>query len=253
MIEVKNLEFKYYSSGKILSNISFSIKESEFVLILGPSASGKTTLGYCLSGIIPHIIDGELKGNVLFKGNRITDMDFTVLSKKIGVVLQNPEAQIFGMTVEEDMAFGLENLGLSEKEIEEKIDYWLKIFDLTKYRKYNPRFLSGGQKQKLVIASVLAMDPSIIILDEPFINLDQKGKFTLLKILFNYRSSGKIIVLIDKKATEVTRYVDKIIVLSRNGELLSVCTPKEFYDMKNKFRDLGIFPPENSLSKIITV
>jgi len=253
MIEVRNLGFKYFNSRKVLSNISFSINSGEFVLIIGPSASGKTTLAYCISGIIPHVIDGEIEGEVFFKGIKISELDFSEISRDIGVVLQNPEAQIFGMTVEEDIAFGLENLGFKEDVIERKIDYWLKMFDLVKYKNYNPRFLSGGQKQKLVIASVLAMEPNVLILDEPFINLDQKGKYTLLKIILDFKNKGKSIVLIDKKVTGIIKFVDKVIVLSNDGRLLSVLESEKFLSSRERFEKLGIFPPQNSLHKTIII
>ncbi|OYT28643.1 MAG: ABC transporter ATP-binding protein [Thermofilum sp. ex4484_79] len=254
MIEAVNLGFKYLnSSNKILSNISFRIRENELVLILGPSASGKTTLAYCISGIIPHIIDGELEGKVLIQGKDIQDLEFSEISRKVGVVLQNPEAQIFGMTVEEDIAFGLENLGFDTDTIREKIDHWLGMFDLLEYKKINPRFLSGGQKQKLVIASVMAMDPEIIILDEPFVNLDQKGKVTLLKTLFKSKKNGKTIILIDKKVPNFLELVDRVIILSQEGRLLFASTPNKFLKIMDSFSNLGIFAPRDQPVKLVSV
>lgn len=254
-IYVKNLFFSYFNSKrKVLNNINLTINDGEFVVILGPSGSGKTTLAYCLSGIIPHLIDGEMSGRVVIDNMDTKKCDFKDIVKRVGVVLQNPEAQIFGMTVREDIAFGLENIGLDSSDIDDKINLMLNIFGLKRYENFNPRLLSGGQKQRLVLASVLAMNPHIIILDEPFSNLDLNGKNRVLEILLNLRrEEDTTIILIDRKIPEVYNEIDRIIVLN-NGKILFSNSVRRFFDRMDDMVSIGIYPPPflvfiNSLRK----
>jgi len=254
-IYVKNLFFSYFNSKrKVLNNINLTINDGEFVVILGPSGSGKTTLAYCLSGIIPHLIDGEMSGRVVIDDMDTKKCDFKDIVKRVGVVLQNPEAQIFGMTVREDIAFGLENIGLDSSDIDDKINLMLNIFGLKRYENFNPRLLSGGQKQRLVLASVLAMNPHIIILDEPFSNLDLNGKNRVLEILLNLRrEEDTTIILIDRKIPEVYNEIDRIIVLN-NGKILFNDSVRRFFDRMDDMVSIGIYPPPflifiNSLRK----
>ena len=254
-IYVKNLFFSYFNSKrKVLNNINLTINDREFVVILGPSGSGKTTLAYCLSGIIPHLIDGEMSGSVVIDNMDTKKYDFKDIVKRVGVVLQNPEAQIFGMTVREDIAFGLENIGLDSSDIDDKINLMLNIFGLKRYENFNPRLLSGGQKQRLVLASILAMNPHIIILDEPFSNLDLNGKNRVLEILLNLRrEEDTTIILIDRKIPEVYNEIDRIIVLN-NGKILFNDSVRRFFDRIDDMVSIGIYPPPflifiNSLRK----
>jgi len=254
-IYVKNLFFSYFNSKrKVLNNINLTINDGEFVVILGPSGSGKTTLAYCLSGIIPHLIDGEMSGRVVIDNMDTKKCDFKDIVKRVGVVLQNPEAQIFGMTVREDIAFGLENIGLDSSDIDDKINLMLNIFGLKRYENFNPRLLSGGQKQRLVLASVLAMNPHIVILDEPFSNLDLNGKNRVLEILLNLRrEEDTTIILIDRKIPEVYNEIDRIIVLN-NGKILFNDSVRRFFDRIDDMVSIGIYPPPflifiNSLRK----
>ncbi|RLE69525.1 MAG: ABC transporter ATP-binding protein [Thermoprotei archaeon] len=254
-IYIKNLFFSYFNSKrKVLNNINLTINDGEFVVILGPSGSGKTTLAYCLSGIIPHLIDGEMSGSVVIDNMDTKKCDFKDIVKRVGVVLQNPEAQIFGMTVREDIAFGLENIGLDSSDIDDKINLMLNIFGLKRYENFNPRLLSGGQKQRLVLASVLAMNPHIIILDEPFSNLDLNGKNRVLEILLNLRrEEDTTIILIDRKIPEVYNEIDRIIVLN-NGKILFNDSVRRFFDRMDDMVSIGIYPPPflvfiNSLRK----
>lgn len=243
-IYVRNLFFSYSSSKrKILYNINLTINDGEFVVVLGPSGSGKTTLAYCLSGIIPHLIDGEMSGKVVIDGMDTRECDFRDIIRRIGVVLQNPEAQIFGMTVKEDMVFGLENMGLDPSKIDEKINLMLDIFGLKKYENFNPRFLSGGQKQKLILASVFVTNPHIIILDEPFSNLDLDGRNRAFKLLINLRrKENTTIILIDKRVPEIYDEIDRIIVLN-NGKIFFNNSIREFFDRIDDMMNIGIYPP----------
>jgi energy-coupling factor transport system ATP-binding protein len=212
---VENLQFSYNSSGFALRNINLKIKENEFVLLTGASGSGKSTLLYCITGIIPHYIKhGEMIGNVWIDGKNTKEVSLEELAKKIGIVLQNPESQIFGMTVEEDIAFGLENACMPRYQIHKKINEILNFLELEKFREKPPESLSGGQKQRLVIGSVLALQPEILVFDEPFSNLDPWGVNLVVSTLEKLKKAGKTILLAERKIEEVIDLVDRIISIS---------------------------------------
>jgi energy-coupling factor transport system ATP-binding protein len=228
-IVVENLQFSYNSSGFALRNINLKIKENEFVLLTGASGSGKSTLLYCITGIIPHYIKhGEMIGNVWIDGKNTKEVSLEELAKKIGIVLQNPESQIFGMTVEEDIAFGLENACMPKYQIHKKINEILNFLELKKFREKPPESLSGGQKQRLVIGSVLALQPEILVFDEPFSNLDPWGVNLVVSTLEKLKKAGKTILLAERKIEEVIHLVDRIILLE-NGEIIADKPPREFF------------------------
>ncbi len=243
IIKVENLSFSYPNSSKVLDKIDLKIKKGEMITIFGPSGSGKTTLIYCLSGIIPHLIEGKLTGNVFIKGKNTKKMKMKEITKYVGVVLQDPESQIFGLTVEEDISFGLENLGLNDKEIEERVNKILDFMGLKKYRDFNPRLLSGGQKQKLVIGSVLAMDPEIIFLDEPFSNIEPKFKLEIFQILHSLKREGKTIILVERKIPEFLSPIDRFVLID-SGKILVEGEPEKFFTELEKMKYSKIHIPQ---------
>ncbi|MEM5794384.1 MAG: ATP-binding cassette domain-containing protein [Candidatus Aenigmatarchaeota archaeon] len=243
-ILVKNLNFKYDNSGFCLKNINLRIKEGEFVLLTGPSASGKSTLAYCLSGIIPHCIkNGKMKGNVWVNGKNTKEEKLSELARKVGMVFQNPESQIFGMTVEEDIAFGLENLNFPREEIRKRINKILKFLELKKFKDKPPECLSGGQKQRLVIGSVLVMEPEVLILDEPVSNLDPEGTRMVFSTLISLKQQKKTIILIERKIEGILPFVDRIIAL-KEGKIVSDSSPRKFFQNVKLVNSLGIQPPQ---------
>lgn len=231
-ILVKNLNYTYPLSHFKLRNINISVEKGELVVILGDSGSGKTTLLYCMSGVIPHCIkDGTFSGKVLLDGIETKNVSIENLIGKIGIVLQNPESQIFGMSVEEDIAFGLENIKVGSKEGKKRIAKWTKLLGLYAHRLELPENLSGGQKQKLAIASVLAMDPEIIFLDEPFSNLDTDSVSIMAKILKKLKEKGKTIVLVEKKIERLLKIIDRAYIL-KEGRIARIFDKKNFHLLK---------------------
>lgn len=244
MIRVEDLSFKYTGAKEYsLKDISFRVKKGEFLGILGASGSGKSTLCLTFNGIIPHSIRGDFEGNVFVKGYNTKEASVAELSKIVGLVLQNPDSQLFNMTVEEEVAFALENLGLNVEEIRRRIYWALKITGLEGLEKEFPPNLSGGQKQRLVIASVLALKPEVLVLDEPTSQLDPMGREQVLSLitLLN-KEQGITIVLVEHNTEYLFDFADRIIVLDK-GELVMEGKPREIFEEADYLRKLGIRIP----------
>ena len=172
-IEMKDVSFQYKGSEtEVLQNINLSVEKGKFTVIMGRTGAGKTTLAMLPNGIIPQLVEGTVKGTIIADSKDTSLFRVQTMAKQIGLVLQDPETQIFGRTVEEDTAFGPRNYLVPRKEIIERIRQALSSVRLAGYEKRNTSQLSGGEKQRLAIAGILAMDPSIIILDEPTSELD---------------------------------------------------------------------------------
>ena len=184
MIEIKNLTFTYQGRDKpTLKNLNLRIRKGEFLLITGPTGCGKTTLLKALNGLIPQQATGIMEGSVTVAGIDTRRSPMRELTQKVGLVFQSPDDQIFSTKVEDEIAFGPENLCFQQEEIERSIDYALKAVGLSKFRDRGTGSLSGGEKQRLAIASALAMHPEVLALDEPFSQMDSRGTKELLEVI----------------------------------------------------------------------
>ncbi|NJE01860.1 energy-coupling factor ABC transporter ATP-binding protein [Thermococcus sp. JdF3] len=256
VISVEDLRFRYRRAERYsLKDVSFTVKRGELLGIIGPSGSGKSTLCLTLNGIIPNSIKGEFGGDVVITDPRTGEEYNTketpvpTLSAVVGLVLQNPESQLFNMTVEEEIAFGLENLGLERNEILRRLRWALEVTGLRGLEGEFPPNLSGGQQQRLAIAAVLAMDPSIIVLDEPTSQLDPVGRREVLGLvsLLN-REHGITVVLVEHHTDYILRYADRVIVMDR-GEIVLQGTPEEVAEEADTLRKLGVkLPPALEVS-----
>ncbi|MDN5341221.1 ATP-binding cassette domain-containing protein [Oceanotoga sp. DSM 15011] len=215
--ECKNIEFDY-NENKILKNISLEFKKGEFVGLVGDNGSGKSTLMKILSGIYE-----PKNGKIIYENEELNIKNRT----KIGYVFQNPENQIVGVTVDEDIAFGLENTGVPREEMIKKIKWALDVVGLNEKEKADPNTLSGGQKQRLAIASIVAMDPSIIFMDEPTTMLDPKGRLEVYKVIKKLVNMGKTIIIASHHAPDLNE-VDRIIGL-KNGKVIYDGNRDKFY------------------------
>lgn len=251
MIEVKGVNYTY-QPGTIqekvaLRNINLEIPSPSFLCIVGANGSGKSTFARLLNGLlIPQV------GDVIVDGINTKDEDkLWEIRKKVGLVFQNPDNQIIGMTVEEDIAFGCENLGLPPKEIEERIEFALKAVGMEEYRKYPPYLLSGGQKQRVAIAGVLAMLPKYIVLDEPTTMLDPKGRKEIMEIIKNlYEKEKKTIILITHHMEEAI-WAERIIVFFK-GEIVAQGNPKEIFSKDELLELWGLnLPLTTRISKCL--
>ncbi len=256
VIEVKGLSFKYRRAEKpSLQGVSFSVRKGEMVGIIGPSGGGKSTLCLTLNGIIPNSIKGEFSGTVLVRdpstGEEFNTLETPVskLSTIVGLVLQNPESQLFNMTVEEEVAFGPESLGLERNEVLRRVRWALEVTGLRGLEKEFPPNLSGGQQQRLAIAAVLAMRPSILVLDEPTSQLDPRGRREVLGLisLLN-REYGITVVLVEHNTSYLFQNADRILVVA-DGRVALEGKPEGVAEEVETLRRIGVkIPPAIEVS-----
>ncbi|HSH34826.1 ABC transporter ATP-binding protein [Schnuerera sp.] len=217
-IDINDLYFKYkFSSDYILKGIELAVSKGEILALTGLSGSGKSTLLNIICGIIPHIRKGEVHGEVKLWGENIKDLKIADITKKVGIVFQDPDTQLFSPTVEDEIAFGPENLMIERKEIGNRIDKVLKIVHMEDYRYQNPNNLSGGQKQLIAIASVLAMEPDILLFDEITAQIDDDGKKRIKELISDLKKEKKTIVLVEHNL-DILNLADRVLEL-KNGKL----------------------------------
>jgi len=222
IIETKNLTYMYPSGTKpSIRDISIKIEKGEFTLITGPSGCGKTTLCRCFNGLIPHFYQGELKGEITVSGLNVAEHSITELAEHVGLVFQNPENQLFALSVEKDVAFGLENLGVPREEMRKKVDWALNLSGIYDLRERAPHELSGGQQQRAAIAAVLAMQPEVIVLDEPTSFLDPLGAKKIFEVIYELNVKlGITIILVEHRLDLTAKYANHIIVLDEGNVVL---------------------------------
>lgn len=212
-VEVKKLSFKYNNVEEyILRDVNLNIKVGETVAIIGQSGCGKSTLCNCICGLIPRVYKGELSGEVLIFGENIINLSIADIVTKIGIIFQNPSTQLFSPTIEDELAFGPENLCVDREEIGKRIERILKTIKMEKYRYDNPNNLSGGQQQLIAIASVLMLNPSILICDEIMSWIDDEGKQIIKNLLLKIKEEGKTIIMVDHELENI-QIADRIIYL----------------------------------------
>ena len=233
LIRFNNFSFRYNSrDDKILEDINLSIKSNEITVLAGPTGCGKSTLLRAIVGLIPNMYEGEYTGDVIVDGIKIRDAEIKEIAKRVGFVFQNPENQIFMFSVERDIAFGLENLGLEQEIIKKRISKIMKTLNITHLAKKAPHELSDGQKQRTALAGVLAMEPKILILDEPTSLLDPKTAMEFMELINKLcKEEGMSIIIVEHRLDLVLKYADKLIVLSE-GKVISDDTPENVFNYK---------------------
>ena len=218
-IMVNDLSFRYQGCKKeILTGINIKVNQGEILAIVGLSGSGKSTLCYCISGIIPHIYQGELSGEVLLKGSSTRSLSLPRIATQLGIVFQNPETQLFFPIVEDEIAFGPENLCLAREEIGQRLAQVLELTGMERQRYSNPQLLSGGQKQLIALSSVLSLQPDILVFDEVMAQLDPAGKELIKNMILNLKKQGKTVIMIDHDCDNLV-IADKVKIL-KQGRLL---------------------------------
>ncbi|MBP6125833.1 MAG: ABC transporter ATP-binding protein [Leptotrichiaceae bacterium] len=232
--KLKNINYKYLLGEKeVLKNINLEIEKGDFLAIVGKNSSGKTTLCNVLRGFIPSFYKGELQGEVIFRDKPILEYTSGEIAQKIGFVFQNPFTQISGVkeTVYDELAFGLENLGLEVEYIKNRVEEVLELLEIKDLKHKNPYELSGGQCQKVALASIIAMNPEVLIIDEPTSQLDPKGTEDIFKIISVMAEQGKTIILVEHKLELISKYAKNVIVLD-DGEILLKGKTKEILSNK---------------------
>jgi energy-coupling factor transport system ATP-binding protein len=243
IIEVKNITFSYPESEEdapaepTLKDLSLDIRNGEFVAIVGPNGSGKSTLAKCLNALLlPE------EGKVCVAGMDTSDEDLIwKIRSQVGMVFQNPDNQLVSSVVEDDVAFGPENLGVDPAEIRRRVDEALKAVNMYDNRRKGPHQLSGGQKQRVAIAGVLAMQSSCMIFDEPTAMLDPSGRAEIIDVICDLHRQGKTIVLITHFMEEAAK-ADRIVVL-KDGQLAMEGTPLEVFAREDRLREMKLVLP----------
>ncbi len=252
-IELKDVRFKYeFGNDEVLKGLSLSIEKGEYVVITGKTSAGKSTLSYCLNGLIPLSVDGRFRGSIRINDVNVKEAKIGDIAKQVGIVFQNPESQIYGLSVEEDIVFALENFGFDNQTIKERIDWALKAVDMEGYLLRSPFDLSGGQKQRVIIASVLALQPDIIVLDEPTAEIDPQGKSEILRILRKLNQQHNItIVLVEHDMERIIDVADRVIVM-HEGKVEIDGTPKSVFQNVPRLKELGVkIPPVCELFQLL--
>lgn len=250
-IEVKNLSYAYSENGEnpvyALNNLSFEIEKGEYIAILGHNGSGKSTFAKLLTMVLDEY--DFLDGSIIVDGKNILSDDITEeeiyeMHKKVGMVFQNPDNQLVATIVEEDVAFGPENLGLPREEIRRRVDYALETVGMTKYAKHEPHRLSGGQKQRIAIAGIIAMMPECMIFDESTAMLDPVGRREVIETIEKLNKEKNITTVnITHYMSEATR-ADRIIVFN-NGSVILNGTPAEVFSQPEVLRAAGLDLPQS--------
>lgn len=199
MLRANQISFRYPQEGHGLSPVSLNVEPGKITLVTGPSGCGKSTLARCLMGLIPHLYHGEISGEVWLNGYRTDEVPMWQLAEKAGMVFQNPAAQMLAPTVEDEIIFGLENLGLAHDEITVRLETALTDFNLAHMRHRNPQTLSGGEQQQLALAAILARQPDALILDEPLSMLDTTAATELIAYLQKFAANGKALVMFEHR------------------------------------------------------
>lgn len=236
-LKIENYTFSYLDSQvPALSSVNLEIKKGEIVVLAGPSGCGKSTLLKSIVGLIPHMYSGSWSGSVIVDGIEVAKSKISDLAKKVGFVFQNPENQIFMFSVERDVAFGLENLGVSMKEMRERVDWALSLLGIQSLAHKAPHELSDGQKQRTAIAGVLAMKPSILILDEPTSLLDPYTAYEVIGIVRKLNETLGITSIIVEHRLDLVSSIASRIVIMDNGRIVANDTPKKVYGNNDALR-----------------
>ncbi|TFH03430.1 MAG: ATP-binding cassette domain-containing protein, partial [Methanosarcina sp.] len=245
VIEIRDLWYTYPGrTDPTLKGINLKIEEGEFVLLTGPTGCGKSTLLKTLNGIIPHESGGIFSGSIRINGIETRDSNQMELSRGIGLVFQNPDDQIFSTTVEDEIAFGPENLCLEREEIDKKVEEALRMVGMSGHRLDSTNSLSGGQKQRICIASMLAMMPEILAMDEPVSQMDPLGTQEVLNTVRELNRKLKItILLVEHRLHELAPFADRIIIMD-GGEIIFDQPASKAFDYLEVFHRLGLRVPE---------
>jgi energy-coupling factor transport system ATP-binding protein len=238
MIEVQEVYFKYPSGVEALKGVSLTIHDGEFVAIMGENGAGKTTLVKHFNGLLK-----PTKGIVLVDGVETTKVSVAMLARKVGFVFQNPDHQLFSETVEEEIAFALKNFGFSPDVIEKRVEWALNLLGLTQYRKTSPFMLSGGERKRVALASVLAWDPKILILDEPTIGQDYQQKEKLRQFILQMKAQGKTIVIVTHDVEFVAECNPRV-VLMRDGKIVADGEARRILTDPEILEQASIVPPQ---------
>lgn len=245
VIKVENLTYAYPTSRDfVLRNVSFEVEKGEVLAVVGPNGAGKSTLLKALNGLVPHFYGGRYGGRVVIAGYEVLKTPVSKLSTKVGFVFQDPEDQLSGLalTVREEVAFGLMMLGFPSEEIPLRVEEALSYVGLKGLENRSPFELSGGQMQRLAIATVLALKPEVLVLDEPTAQLDPLGKFEVLSVVKKLADEGATIVIAEHEIEEIAYFADKVLFLDQ-GQVVAYGSAREVLTRVEELKQKGVDPP----------
>ena len=244
IIEIKNVSYNYTDEEQIFTavkNINLNIERESFTVILGHNGSGKSTLAKMMNGLYKPT-SGDIFVDGINTKDEATEID---VKRKVGMVFQNPDNQLVASVVEEDVAFGPENLGLSPKEIRERVDNSLKSVGMYEFRESAPHHLSGGQKQRIAIAGMIAMEPECLVMDEPTAMLDPKGRAEIIDTVLRLNKEKKITVILITHYMEEAEHADRVIVMN-DGEIIADDVPKQIFKDVKRLKSVGLDVPQTT-------
>ena len=244
LIKFNNFHFRYKGNDEYaLNNINLEIESNRFILLAGETGSGKTSLIRCMNGLIPQFYAGYYKGQVEISGKNTTETTISELSNEVGIVFQNPENQLIAMNVEHEIAFGLENLGIPREEIKEKIKEVVEITEIESIIDKAPFEISGGEQQRVAIASILVLEPMVIVLDEPTANLDPLFARKILNLLKKIQVEKKMTIIISEHRMDLLLPLVDDIILMKESEIIAHDTKDKIIN-SNTFENLNINKPK---------
>lgn len=257
LILVEDLRFSYPSStpasrpatvgatpGNLLDGLTFSVPPKQALAVMGPTSSGKSTLALILAGLAPEMTGGRLQGTVIVDGQDVTKTDAAHLSTHLGLVFQEPERQLFNMTVADEIAFGLESLALPPDRIKERLAWALQQAGLEGLEERAPWQLSGGEQKRLAIATILALQPPVLVLDEPMAGLDPAGRREMAAVLAGLRAAtGATIMVLEKDPEFVARWAERVLVLA-GGQVVMDGSPRSVFQETERLASLGLAAPQ---------
>jgi energy-coupling factor transport system ATP-binding protein len=238
MLEVKDLHYTYSTGLEALRGINLTINNGEFLAIMGQNGAGKTTLVKHFNGLLK-----PTTGTVLVDGINTRDVSVAKLARNVGFVFQNPDHQLFSETVEEEIAFALKNFGFEESVVTKQVDWALNLLDITEYRKTSPFMLSGGERKRVALASILAWDPNIVILDEPTIGQDYQQKEKLQQFIMQLNAQKKTVVVVTHDVEFVAECNPRVILMSKGKILVDGIAEEILTDPKTLIQ-ASIVPPQ---------
>ncbi|MBX5326483.1 MAG: energy-coupling factor ABC transporter ATP-binding protein [Candidatus Bathyarchaeia archaeon] len=240
MIETKDVYFTYPNGVEALKGVSLLINDGEFVAIMGQNGAGKTTLVKHFNGLLK-----PTKGEVLVDSINTRETSVAKLARNVGFVFQNPDHQLFCESVEEEIAFGLRNFGFEESLIKKRVDWALNLLDLTKYRQTSPFLLSGGERKRVALASVLAWDPKTVVLDEPTIGQDHRQKEKLRQFIVQLNTQGKTVVVVTHDVEFVAESNPRVVLMSE-GKIVADGLAEKILTDEALLTKASIVPPQIS-------
>lgn len=216
LVNLLDVTYKYpLSTAPVLHRINLQVEQGEFVAVIGPNGAGKSTLCYTLSGFIPHFFKGELTGKVEVDGKDLQQSDLNEWVLTVGLAFQNPFSQITGakFTVYEEIGFGLENIGVPRQEIMERVEAMMALTGISDLAQRSPYSLSGGQQQRVALASILVMEPKVLVLDEPTSQLDPIGTREVFQVVKEMSARGLTVIMVEHKVEWVAEFADRVVAL----------------------------------------